>query len=96
MKNKFKLHDYPYHYKCEKCGYKFDLTEEQEDSWKDGYELFDDDPLSFECEKCKHVPVKPVGYVTPPNFENFVVFLPPSEEDIKLYDELFGPLGPND
>lgn len=92
MEKKFKLHNYPYLYKCPKCGYEFELTEEREAYWKDGYGIFSEDPLAFECKECRFIAIKPVGYVTPPKFENFKVFMPPTKEEIALYDELFGPL----
>ena len=85
----FKLHKYPYHYKCNKCSHEFKLTKEKENYWKDGYGLFEEDPLFFECEKCRDGTAKPIGYTEE---GNFYVPLPPTKEEIAEWDEMFGPL----
>lgn len=88
---KYKLHNYPYWYRC-KCGSEFKIDQKKEEFWKDGYDIFSEEPLAFECKECRDAIVKPIGYVTPENWENFKIILPPTKEEIAEWDEMFGPL----
>lgn len=88
----FKLGKYPYQYRCDKCGHEFPVSKDLEDEWKDGYDIFSEEPLYYECEKCRDGTAKPIGYTPPEDFTNFFVALEPTEEEIEEWDKLFGPL----
>ncbi|MBT6715339.1 MAG: hypothetical protein HOB19_02605 [Elusimicrobiaceae bacterium] len=92
IKGPFKLHKYPYHYKCNHCSYKFDVTKETENYWKDGYDIFSDEPLFFVCEKCRIGKATPIGYKYINEFDNFCVPPEPTDEQKAEWDEIFGPL----
>lgn len=96
MTETFQLHKYPYQYRCNKCSHEFNLTEEQEYYWKDGYDIFSEKPLFFQCEKCRNGKVIPIGYKYDNEYSNFCVPAEPTEEEKAEWEEIFGPLDDED
>ncbi len=58
----FKLHQYPYWYRCPNCGDEFDLSTEVEHLHKDDWGIKSELPLFFECDECHSIKVCPIGY----------------------------------